>query len=337
MDIRETFLVLQTKFDSFERSMKRNASLRDLQRELVPGGDKRPDSVKSTLSETGGTHKLEAIDSLETEEVQSGFSTISHPLPGAFSMKNNQLWHHPSPLSLETLAAPWQHPSSVPPPLDIGRRCPLDPSVFPLFPDVLGSQVENAYALATQAGTHPINDLQIHHDSHLDGARDMGMFCDLVPNHWQLPYTDSGSCVAMDGQQPRFQAPTPPPVLQMLDGTPTNTSSHLVLPPPPPPPPPPQPQPQQAAGLLAKNTQTAILLNRCDLLHPRTVKPCNKNYSRQFDLRRHWETVHESKRKVRCGLCVDAEFNRTDALLRHHRHCHPDDLVQCMSEEEVQV
>jgi hypothetical protein len=67
--------------------MKRNASLRDFQRELVPGGDEGLDSVNSTLSDTGRTYK--AIDSLEAEEVQSGFPSISHTLPVAFSMKDN--------------------------------------------------------------------------------------------------------------------------------------------------------------------------------------------------------------------------------------------------------
>ncbi|KAK6198875.1 uncharacterized protein RJT21DRAFT_122532 [Scheffersomyces amazonensis] len=67
----------------------------------------------------------------------------------------------------------------------------------------------------------------------------------------------------------------------------------------------------------------------CDLINPSTGKPCNRNFSRPYDLIRHQETIHASKKKIfRCVICEgryngglgngkDKTFSRADALSRH--------------------
>lgn len=69
--------------------------------------------------------------------------------------------------------------------------------------------------------------------------------------------------------------------------------------------------------------------HRCDLLNPSTNKPCNKQFSRPYDLIRHQETIHASKKKIyRCVICEGRlnggqgngklkTFSRGDALSRH--------------------
>lgn len=69
--------------------------------------------------------------------------------------------------------------------------------------------------------------------------------------------------------------------------------------------------------------------HHCNLINPTTGSPCNKQFSRPYDLIRHQETIHASKKKIfRCVICegrVDGgkgngkskTFSRGDALSRH--------------------
>lgn len=67
----------------------------------------------------------------------------------------------------------------------------------------------------------------------------------------------------------------------------------------------------------------------CDLTNPSTGHPCNKQFSRPYDLIRHQETIHATKKKIfRCVICEGRvnggpgngklkTFSRGDALSRH--------------------
>lgn len=67
----------------------------------------------------------------------------------------------------------------------------------------------------------------------------------------------------------------------------------------------------------------------CHLINPHTDKPCDKNFSRPYDLIRHQETIHASLKKIfRCVICEgrlnggsgngkSKTFSRGDALSRH--------------------
>ncbi|EGW35016.1 uncharacterized protein SPAPADRAFT_58147 [Spathaspora passalidarum NRRL Y-27907] len=69
--------------------------------------------------------------------------------------------------------------------------------------------------------------------------------------------------------------------------------------------------------------------HQCDLINPSTGVPCNKQFSRPYDLIRHQETIHASKKKIfRCVICEgrfnggpgngkQKTFSRVDALSRH--------------------
>lgn len=69
--------------------------------------------------------------------------------------------------------------------------------------------------------------------------------------------------------------------------------------------------------------------HHCDLINPNNGLPCNKQFSRPYDLIRHQETIHASKKKIfRCVICEGREdggegngksktFSRGDALSRH--------------------
>lgn len=69
--------------------------------------------------------------------------------------------------------------------------------------------------------------------------------------------------------------------------------------------------------------------HQCELINPTTRKPCNKEFSRPYDLIRHQETIHASMKKIfRCVICEDRmnggvgngrlkTFSRGDALSRH--------------------
>ncbi|ODV67592.1 hypothetical protein HYPBUDRAFT_147914 [Hyphopichia burtonii NRRL Y-1933] len=69
--------------------------------------------------------------------------------------------------------------------------------------------------------------------------------------------------------------------------------------------------------------------HQCDKINPSTGKPCNKQFSRPYDLIRHQETIHALKKKIfRCVICEgrlnggdgngkQKTFSRGDALSRH--------------------
>lgn len=81
---------------------------------------------------------------------------------------------------------------------------------------------------------------------------------------------------------------------------------------------------QSAAEITANNPN-----HQCELINPSTGRPCNKQFSRPYDLIRHQETIHASKKKIfRCVICEgrvnggpgngkSKTFSRGDALSRH--------------------
>lgn len=79
-----------------------------------------------------------------------------------------------------------------------------------------------------------------------------------------------------------------------------------------------------AAALAARNGQAGP--HKCERINPTTGKPCNSIFSRPYDLTRHEDTIHNSrKQKVRCQLCTEEKtFSRNDALTRHMRVVHPE-------------
>ena len=65
--------------------------------------------------------------------------------------------------------------------------------------------------------------------------------------------------------------------------------------------------------------------HRCEHVNPVTGKPCNKVFSRPYDLIRHQDTIHARVRKTfKCQMCGDNSktFSRMDALSRHIRVKH---------------
>ena len=69
---------------------------------------------------------------------------------------------------------------------------------------------------------------------------------------------------------------------------------------------------------------------RCTLIHPSTNKPCDTIFSRPYDLDRHKDTIHNDRKPiVKCPICREERtFSRNDALVRHMRTVHPDELIQ---------
>ncbi|KAF8002911.1 hypothetical protein HF325_002156 [Metschnikowia pulcherrima] len=79
-----------------------------------------------------------------------------------------------------------------------------------------------------------------------------------------------------------------------------------------------------AAEILATNPE-----HQCELVNPLNGKPCNRKFSRPYDLIRHQETIHASEKKIyRCVICEGRAnggpgngklktFSRNDALSRH--------------------
>ncbi|KAK6878672.1 Transcriptional regulator RPN4 [Candida tropicalis] len=69
--------------------------------------------------------------------------------------------------------------------------------------------------------------------------------------------------------------------------------------------------------------------HQCNLINPSTGEPCNKQFSRPYDLIRHQDTIHATMKKIfRCVICEDRlhggpgngkdkTFSRGDALSRH--------------------
>ena len=72
--------------------------------------------------------------------------------------------------------------------------------------------------------------------------------------------------------------------------------------------------------------QSDCQVHRCEKINPSTGKPCNTVFSRAYDLTRHEDTLHSSrKQKARCHICTEEKtFSRRDALTRHMRVVHPD-------------
>lgn len=66
--------------------------------------------------------------------------------------------------------------------------------------------------------------------------------------------------------------------------------------------------------------------HKCERINPSTGKPCNTIFSRPYDLTRHEDTIHNTrKQKLRCELCTEEKtFSRNDALTRHMRVVHPE-------------
>ncbi|KAM9923178.1 hypothetical protein OXX80_011641, partial [Metschnikowia pulcherrima] len=79
-----------------------------------------------------------------------------------------------------------------------------------------------------------------------------------------------------------------------------------------------------AAEISATNPE-----HQCELVNPSNGKPCNRKFSRPYDLIRHQETIHASEKKIyRCVICEgranggpgngkSKTFSRNDALSRH--------------------
>jgi hypothetical protein len=59
---------------------------------------------------------------------------------------------------------------------------------------------------------------------------------------------------------------------------------------------------------------------KCNRINPSTGKPCNRHFSRTYDLTRH-EAIHNPrKQKPHCVHCVgEKTFSRDDSLKRHIR------------------
>ncbi|KAI1322048.1 hypothetical protein F5Y16DRAFT_387611 [Xylariaceae sp. FL0255] len=65
--------------------------------------------------------------------------------------------------------------------------------------------------------------------------------------------------------------------------------------------------------------------HRCDIINPKTRKPCNTVFSRPYELTRHEDTIHNTrKHKIQCVFCAGRTFSRADALRRHYLKCHSD-------------
>lgn len=92
--------------------------------------------------------------------------------------------------------------------------------------------------------------------------------------------------------------------------------------------------------------------HQCDLINPSTGLPCNKQFSRSYDLIRHQETIHASKKKIfRCVICEGRvnggpgngklkTFSRGDALSRHIKVKHGlggDEAVQLINDAKENV
>jgi len=80
----------------------------------------------------------------------------------------------------------------------------------------------------------------------------------------------------------------------------------------------------EEGGMTSRNSQAGP--HKCERINPSTGKPCNSIFSRPYDLTRHEDTIHNSrKQKLSCPLCVEEKlFSRNDALTRHLRVVHPE-------------
>lgn len=113
-------------------------------------------------------------------------------------------------------------------------------------------------------------------------------------------------------------SPTPPPTTsfnqQQLDHNIHQKS--LIIPP---------PSASTPFKHAKKRSISQSTTHRCEHINPVTGKPCNKVFSRPYDLIRHQDTIHAKVRKTfRCEMCGDNSktFSRMDALSRHIRVKH---------------
>ncbi|POS83957.1 hypothetical protein EPUL_005330, partial [Erysiphe pulchra] len=81
-------------------------------------------------------------------------------------------------------------------------------------------------------------------------------------------------------------------------------------------------------GVLVVHRNSQSGPHKCERLNPSTGKPCNTVFSRPYDLTRHEDTIHNTrKQRVICPVCEEDKcFSRNDALTRHMRVCHPDHI-----------
>lgn len=87
---------------------------------------------------------------------------------------------------------------------------------------------------------------------------------------------------------------------------------------------------RQSAPLIGSSSTTTVTQSQagphvCKRLNPATGKICNVVFSRPYDLTRHEDTIHNSRKvKTRCPLCKEEKtFSRSDALTRHLKVVHP--------------
>jgi protein RPN4 len=73
--------------------------------------------------------------------------------------------------------------------------------------------------------------------------------------------------------------------------------------------------------------------HKCERINPSTGNPCNTIFSRPYDLTRHEDTIHNArKQKIRCNLCTEEKtFSRADALTRHYKVVHPEQVLPSKS------
>ena len=78
--------------------------------------------------------------------------------------------------------------------------------------------------------------------------------------------------------------------------------------------------------IIARNFQAEP--QKCTKINPRTNMPCNRTFTRTYDLTRHEDTIHNDRKpKVKCPFCpFEKTFSRNDALTRHIRLVHPEKL-----------
>lgn len=102
-----------------------------------------------------------------------------------------------------------------------------------------------------------------------------------------------------------------------------------------------------AAEISAENPN-----HECDVVNPNTGMTCGKQFSRPYDLIRHQETVHATKKKIfRCVICEgrrfggpgngkEKTFSRGDALSRHIKVKHllgGDEALSLINEAKANV
>lgn len=83
----------------------------------------------------------------------------------------------------------------------------------------------------------------------------------------------------------------------------------------------------RTSSSISLRSKTDLNLNQCERINPSTGKPCDTIFSRPYDLTRHEDTIHNTrKQKVICHSCLGGKsFSRNDALIRHIRKVHPEE------------